>query len=494
MIKKYFSKNFFHIAYYLILIFIVFVALFFRLNAKSIYAGLGNFYYKHNNIQKAQLFYEKAFDQGNTDYKIRDAYVNSIINSPLTISAQEKLVKIAEGSIQDVATEKAKSFLYDLMREIHSNYPDNYIIQASYNQKILHWNKIPITYSFKNAQYAPPEFITEIENAFSTWEKESKHRVIFNRIPDNSDIEIEFKSVQKDKIDYDNKYVVAYTNPVINGKKLNKMEMKFYTQTPEGTMFTPNQIYDTALHEIFHALGFMGHSANPNNIMFMSKNNSSKRVGLKAELTEADLSTLELLYKTKPDITNEGNMKYDYIPYLILGDNEIKNVSKRREAKNYIYHAPTLPNGYIDLAESLVAEGRYTDAIKKLEKALYLADSDDVKYVVFYNLAVCHFYITNYEMAEDYTKLAQNIKDSDELHYLLAEIYLKSGNEKSAEKEYLYLANKDTANLDYVTSLANFYINKHDYLKARKLIKNYLKNNPNEKDNKRITQYGLLLF
>ena len=53
----------------------------------------GNYYYGKNELNKAQKFYESAFDMGVTDKTARENYVNSIINSPLTITAQEKLVK-----------------------------------------------------------------------------------------------------------------------------------------------------------------------------------------------------------------------------------------------------------------------------------------------------------------------------------------------------------------------------------------------------------------
>ena len=40
------------------------------------------------------------------------------------------------------------------------------------------------------------------------------------------------------------------------------MTMKFYIKDINGKFFTANQVYNTALHEIAHALGVMGHSNN----------------------------------------------------------------------------------------------------------------------------------------------------------------------------------------------------------------------------------------
>ena len=44
------------------------------------------------NKQERWNFYEKAFELGLNSEKSRDIYINSIINSPLNIESQEKLV------------------------------------------------------------------------------------------------------------------------------------------------------------------------------------------------------------------------------------------------------------------------------------------------------------------------------------------------------------------------------------------------------------------
>ena len=470
-------------------------SLYFKNNADSIYAHIADNYYKKNQIQKAQEYYEKSFALGNKNAKQREAYVNSIITSPLTVESQQKLANIAEDKIQDEASLRAKYFLYDLKQEIHRKYKLNYIKQAPFNQKILRWGKLPITYTYRNTQGVPAQFIQEIDNAFTEWEKASAHKVLFSKINNNdANILIDFQSNKAEDLEYGKKYVVAYTVPNVMGAKLKNMQIKFYLQDPSGEYFTQNQIYNTALHEIFHALGFMGHSYDKKNIMYLSKDNNTLINDSREEITEADVSTLELLYKIKPDITNSDELKSEYVPYLILGDDEEVNFSKAREAKNYIRQAPTLPNGYIDLAESYVTEKRYPEAIRNLEKALSLADSDDIRYIVYYNLAVSYFYINHMEMARDYVSKAFEIKDSEELHYLLAEIYLKEEKTEHAVEEYKGLTESYPRNMDYAINYANIYVKKHDYVSARKILKNFLKNNPNEKNNPRLSPYGAILI
>jgi len=465
------------------------LALFIRNNAGLIFAQIGNYYYKHNDIVRAQSYYEKSFAKGNRE--AREIYVNSIINSPLTIEAQEKLVKLAEDNIQDAASSKAKYFLYDLKREIHNLYPLNYIKQAPFNQQVVRWNKFPVTYAFKATADVPKEYIEEINNAFSEWEKVGA--ILFTKKEGNADIIISFKNSKNKNMELGRKYVVAYTVPQISSNILQRMDINFFIQDPEGNKFSRNQIYNTALHEIFHALGFMGHSFDKENIMYLAKDNNSLVKDTRAELTEADTSTLKLLYKIKPDVTNSEELKSEYVPYLVLGDDEEVNVSKAREAKNYIYHAPTLPGGYIDLAESLVGEKRYPEAIRNLEKALSLADTKEMQYIVYYNLAVAYFYIDHKEMSLEYLEKAREIKDLEELHSLKAEILLKKDKD-AAISEYNYLITLSPDKPDYTIRLANIYIKDYEYLKARKVLKNFIKRHPDMKNDKRFSPYGILLW
>lgn len=478
------------IIFYSILTVLLLGAMYFRANTASIYAGLGNYYYKHNNISKSQIYYEKSFAYGNINTDTRELFVNSIINSPLTISSQEKLVRIAEDKMQDSASYKAKEFLYNLKREVHNQYPLNYVKQATYNQQIVHWGKFPVTYTFLNPEAAPQEYIDEINQAFSTWEKVG---IPFVHTNEKADIIIDFQSLKKDDVEYGKKYVVAYTLPNISATKLIRMDIHFYLKTPDGKLFTKNQIYNTALHEIFHALGFMGHSFEPDNIMYLSNNNEKFINDTRAKLTEADISTLKLLYKIKPDITNDNKLKFEYVPYLVLGDDEEINISKQREARNYIYNAPSLPSGYIDMAESLVAQKKYASAIKNLEKALRLADNDEIKYIVYYNLAVAYNYIGHFELAYDYITRAESIKSDEELHFLKAEILLKI-NKNDAITEYEYLMNIAPKNVEYAIRYANIYVKDKKYIKARKILKQLIKNNPEAKKDERLRPYRILLF
>ena len=82
--------------------------------------------FKKNDITNAQIYYEKAFDLGFNNSNQREAYVNSIINSPLTIESQEKLIKFIDLPFDDIAKLKAESFVNEIKREINRKYPENF--------------------------------------------------------------------------------------------------------------------------------------------------------------------------------------------------------------------------------------------------------------------------------------------------------------------------------------------------------------------------------
>lgn len=468
--------------------------LLFYLTRAELYANLGSYYTKKDNYIAAQNYYEKSYLLGNKNKDFREKYVNLLINSPLTIEAQERLVSIAEDGQKDQANESARYFLYNLKREIHNKYPNNYIQQASYNQKIIHWGKMPITYSIKQMKDVSPEIIKAVNDAFDSWERASSARIRFERVSINPDITVTFTNNKIKSPNPGEKYVIAYTLPDLSSNKLNGMNVVLNLLNVDGEPFTPNQIYNTSLHEIFHALGFLGHSFEKENVMYISQSNEVIVSNERREISDADKSTLELFYKIRPDITNAKELHYEYIPYPVMGDSADVSYAKADEAKKYINKAPKVPSGYIDLAQALINQKDYDEAVSNLQKALYLAKNDDTKYLVLYNLALVYYFDKEYDLALFYANKAMEIKDDEELHLLKAEIYKNSNNKKMAAKEYMFLLSKNPDNIEYVINLTNIYISKHDYLNARKVLKQYVKRNPQEKKNPRFKPCRLLLL
>lgn len=476
----------------IIFLFVVLIGIInYNKNLDQIMSARANYYYKKNDYLQAQKYFEKAFDLGLHKYDDREAYVNSIINSPLDTLSQEKLVKFLDYPVDDYTKQKLEYFLYDLQREIHNKYPNNFISQTVFNQKVVRWTKYPITYTFELIEEIPEYYKKEIEKAFIQWEIATEHKLIFEESKENANIIIRFNKHNPANSE-DKKYVVAYTSIKVLDDELKNMCIDFYIKDSQNKYFSQNQIYNTALHEIAHALGFMGHSNNSDNVMYITKDSIDIYHDRKDFLTEADVNTIKLLYNIKPDITNFSKNDGIYIPYLVLGDDKSITIAKKREAKTYIENAPTLPSGWIDLAETFVAQEDYSKAIKSLETALNLADTLEAKKIIYYNLAVCYLQIDNTKLAKIYAQKALEFDNSEDIYLVLAEAYNKEKNYFKAIEKYNYLTERNPKNINYIISLTNIYINQKKFFEARKVLKRYFENNPQERNNPRLNSYGVL--
>ena len=481
-------------ALWLILSSVSFVLLgfiYFDSHLDKIYVARADYYFRNNDIESAVHFYEKAFESGATDSKSRNNYVNLVINSPLNIEAQDRLVKFIKYSVEDDAKYRAVSFLSDLRAEIYRKYPDNYISQATYNQKIMRWGEPLITYGYFNQEDAPEYYIKAINNAFSVWEGNLDKKVMFKKSDKNPNILIRFNEIRS-AADENEKYIAAYTQPVVEQGILKNMIINCYLKTPDGKNFSENQIYNNALHEIGHALGFMGHSDYKKNIMHMTSDTAAVTNDIRKSLTKSDINTMKLLYDTKPDITNTKAASGKYTRYLVIGnDAEVAN-AKIKEAKTYIKKAPNLTGGYIDLADAYTAREEYSKALKCLNKALMIAKDNNNIYMIYYNMALINYYLEDYVNAAECLKKSGAYQNSSSAKYLLAQIYVKSGKKDEAIGIYEDLILKNPSEIDYVIGLTNIYVKDKEYIKARRVLKEFVAKNPSERNNSRFAPYGII--
>ena len=466
--------------------------IYFDLNSADICIARADYYFKKNDVASAVKLYEQAFEAGAKNEKAEYNYINLITNSPLNADAQEKLVKFIEANgKENAAGYKAQSFLNELRYEIHRKYPDNYISQGTYNHKIMRWSANPITYGYKNTDGVPEYFVKEIDEAFLTWEKALDGKITFRKSENNPDIILQFNSSDI-KVEKDEKYIVALTQPILNIETLENMVTDYRIKDAAGNLFTENQIYNTALHEIGHTLGFMGHSDNYKNIMYMSTDTKTVSNDLRKSLTNSDINTMKLLYSIKPDITDKKTADGDYTKYLVLGDNTELTNAKIREAKTYINKAPNLPAGYIDLADAYVSIKEYNKAIKCLKKALTLAKDNETVYMINYNLALTSYFNLDYESARSYLMKSGPIEKSETAKHLLAEIYTATGKKSEAIGLYEDLISEAPSDIEYVISLTNIYVRDKEYQKARAVLKKFVSKNPEEKNNPRLAPYGII--
>ena len=204
-----------------------------------------------------------------------------------------------------------------------------------------------------------------------------------------------------------------------------QMTLTFYKTNPLNKGFSQGEIYNTALHELGHTLGIMGHSDYPEDLMFsISDSESSKYYPYAQIMSKRDLQTLVLLYRLKPTISNVKVLENEnfYYPPLVIGSDDVRLQKKLEEYKSYIREYPEMAAGYVNLASVYGDMGDFDSVLKTLEKAEIYAQTVDEKYIVNYNRAVAYYNMQQYEKALNSAKIAQSIKNEKNIQALINDI------------------------------------------------------------------------
>ena len=406
----------------------------------DVFLGIGKNAYLQKDYKTAGENLKIALTLRPKDKNSRYYYVETLINLPPTLEVQKELFNISQQNLPDSADLIADRQVTKWKNQISYIIGENYIEQVPFDNKILRWDtsKFPLNICFENDSTTaiPQYYVNDIKKAFLEWQAATSNFIKFNFMnnPNEAQILVKFIPIDERKhcTQAECKYVVAYTMPTIRGDLLNKMDITFYNSNNLGQQFSEREIYNTALHEIGHALGIMGHSYNKDNLMYMQSGENDNFNQLKSDfqlIAPQDLNTLTLLYKLVPDITNtpliEFNTKGQFFAPIIMGSEKEITSRKIQEAQNYINSAPNLASGYVDLGTAYAEEKEYNKAIENLEKAMSLASTDDEKVVVYYNLAVVYITLKDWENALKYAQMAKQTKPSQDIDALITEINLK---------------------------------------------------------------------
>lgn len=394
------------------------------------YFNKGKTLYNAGQYDGSIKFFERSLQTNPNNTASRYFLTLALTKGTPTYSHQEALYNMANSKNHDMAQSYAKSQIYTMKERLIEGMEDNYIYSAVQNKDILRWNieSFPLKVYFEQTK---PEYRDNIKKAFDQWGKASgflQFKEVFK--PEESDIEIKFTPYSGPKCNSANcNYVIATTtNTTDKYHRLNRMIITFYNTNPFGEEFTKSEIYNTALHEIGHALGIAGHSNNPNDVMYA---NNHKVSGVFSPydseifyLSKRDLNTLALLYRLAPSITNSKGWFYEnlYYPPLILGNDEEILKKKLEEYQNYIDKYPNYSGGYINIATVYSSLGNNKKAQESLDKAFELATNDNEKYLIAYNRAVMYYNNQDFETALNCAKDAQRIKNDETTNALIKDI------------------------------------------------------------------------
>lgn len=475
------------------------------------YLDLGKKAYENRDYVNAYKDLGFAVKLSPKNRDIRYYYVKTLIMLKPTLQIQKALFDLSQAHVPDSADLVADIQISKWRSQILSQIGENYIEKAPFNNEILRWDagKFPLNVFIKNnSTTAPAYFQQQIQKAFLQWQASTGKFIRFKFVDDEKDanifVTINPSTDMKKCTEVDCKYTVAYTTPSIRGNLLKRMDIFFYDSNNLGQPFSQKEVYNTALHEIGHSLGIMGHSENRNNLMFMEENPNEKdsrfdllRSDFQA-ISPADLNTLTLLYELVPDITNTPKDEFDtsrqFFAPIVMGDDSVMNSQKILEAQNYIKAAPNLPNGYIDLASAYSESKQFSKSIENLSKALDFCSNDNERFIINYNFAITYMQIKDWPSAFKYAQIARALKPSSEIDGLMALISYNMGDKKTAKQLYADALSKNPDNTIDAVNLAIIYLKELKFSDAGKTLNKLVQANPDAKNDPKVKAYSWLML
>lgn len=488
-------------------LFVLIIALIIQKCIPSIAFNLGKQSYENKDYVKAfsLLKFANEIDSKNIEY--RYYYVETMLKLKPTLDIQKELFKVSQANLSDTADLLSDKQIEIWRNNIFLNVGENYIEQTPMGDKILRWDAqtFPLKVYIKKdtSNPIPPYYESAITRAFRQWQNTGpvKFKILDNEKDANILVDI-VSSQSMQKCDGpDCKYVVAFTKPTYNDSLLKRMDITFYDLNMADKPYSEREIYNTALHEIGHSLGIMGHSQNSDDLMYMQKSKEEALDRFRSDfqyISPRDANTLNLLYKLVPDITNTSmskyNVNYQFYAPIIIGGSKEANSKKLTEAQNYIKQAPNLPNGYIDLASAYTELKEYSKAIDSLNTALNKTSDSSQRYLIYYNLAVIYITVKDWNNAIQFAQTARNIQDSPDLDGLIALANYNCGDKDKAKNEFAHTLAKSPDNKINAMNLAIIYLKEYNFPQAGKVLNNYVKANPEAANDPDLAPFKLIMF
>lgn len=452
------------------------------------YFAIGKQFYNKGEYESANKAFLKAIKDNscNVNYKyylaqtyihlgdIESAkveYENIIALAPYSEAARLSIVGMSK--LQEVKLSRQNDKLYKT--SIHhkplfnnasivnkNNYGENYINNASNSfGDVVHWNlsQMPISIFIDNPADLKgfrAEYRDMAKLAVANWGKASDGILTFTFVDniDQANIRVTFTQ-GLDSVKLEKGFTAGLSTPYYIGNILKYNNIKLLAHKPDGEGFSNDEIYNTVLHELGHALGIYGHSNVKGDVMYpvvVIEGNVGK-----IHLSKRDINTIKLLYDIDANISNFTDAELAQLESnkdstVVIKDKTDRLDSKLVEAMEYVKQVPSSHRGWLNLANIYKSKKDYSSAITNFNKVL----SIDPK-----NLNAL---------------------------YGLADVHEKNGSLNKAEYFYKKIVSVKPKSIDDNLNYAKFCIRQQDYANANNVIQKFITKNPGAQHDVRVKE------
>lgn len=311
--------------------------------------------------------------------------------TPEALNAFNKYLEVSpSGPMATKVKALAQSLEVEMKRtaSIKSTDDSDYFAEATYGG-LARFASMPVRIYLTPANNVPsfrPEFIDIFKEAAQDWVKASEGKISVEYVTDpaRAQVTVVFTNSLKNSITAaEGGHTMIIPD---NEGNIVTANMSLLTVPTTGTVLSSNYAKRVFLHEIGHALGMLGHSRNPDDIMFASV------------VPSADVSTLTARdMKTICHIYDPNAVASRTIDPSRLVSGDPNSVTNRVLALN-------------NEARDLMNKKDFPAALAKLEQARKLDPTDKVLNTnigsIYGNLAVMNCITRNFPQAEAYFKKA----------------------------------------------------------------------------------------